>query len=91
MTKTDKQLLIEANELLRTCSDIIKRGPVSIQLNAALKELKEALKQKECSYCNKDLGKGAKYSFFSHGKPTIYQCKRRWCKFLIWIGLYKAE
>lgn len=46
---------------------------------------------KQCSYCGKDLGKEAKYSFFNHGNPTIYQCKRRCCKFFIWIGFHKAE
>lgn len=90
VTKTDKQLLIEANELLKSLPKS-KHGPISIKVRAALKEQEEALKQKECSYCGKNLGKGAKYSFFSHGKPTIYQCKRRCCKFLIWIGFHKAE
>lgn len=46
---------------------------------------------KKCSYCGRDLGKDAKYFYRFHGKPSYYQCTRRVCRFLIFIGINSTK
>ena len=49
------------------------------------------MSDKKCSYCKNNLGKGAKYAFKNGGKPTIYKCKRRYCKLFRWLGIFKVK
>ena len=49
------------------------------------------MSDKKCSYCKNNLGKGAIYSFKNGGKPTIYKCKRRYCKLFRWLGIFKVK
>lgn len=43
-----------------------------------------------CSYCNNETGKG--YTFLARKyHPTIYKCKRRWCKTLRFLRILRKK